>query len=369
VRNMLLVTFAFSLLTNQAHAAVVKNSAPRPVQAATSAAEPSPEDTGSDIADEAPPRPEPPYPGAEEGAFAADPSMVVPNNNTRPEPEVARDVDSPVRTDEDGNYYYDTKPVAPKARLRHGIDKPKGTTVDGEFLYETKSAKPKFSGRPGVEAPVETTTSGEYRYKVETSKPHTSASFRFGGISPPSVKNRDNGVTFAQLYGDTPQPILLGDYEFRLTSKVGRLGLKLGSGLMVTNAGGRFKSPARQTETPEERFTFALFPNTLTASYRFQYAERQIFVPFVEGGGGYFTFVEIRDDAKAPKFGGSAVAVAAGGFNILLDWLDPHAIRQLDLEYGINHVWFTLELRSIVGLKKDIDFTSMTGDAGFMMEF
>jgi hypothetical protein len=92
-------------------------------------------------------------------------------------------------------------------------------------------------------------------------------------------------------------------------------------------------------------------------------------VPFVEGGAGYFTFAEIRDDQKGPRFGGAAVTVAAGGINLLLDHFDRAAIRQLDASYGINHVWLTAEARAIVGLNGNFDFTSLMFSSGVVLEF
>ncbi len=112
-----------------------------------------------------------------------------------------------------------------------------------------------------------------------------------------------------------------------------------------------------------------MFPNQLTAIYKFQYADEQIFVPYVEGGAGYFTFMEVRDDGQSTKFGGAAVTVAAAGANILLDWLDRQSVRQLDNEYGINHVWLTGEYRYIVGLNPTFDFTSGVISAGLMVDF
>ena len=63
------------------------------------------------------------------------------------------------------------------------------------------------------------------------------------------------------------------------------------------------------------------------------------------------------------------VGVGGGGCYFLMDWLDPSAIRQLDAEYGINHLWLTAEARASVGLKSDLDFTNNQFGLGFMMEF
>lgn len=330
--------------------------------------------------DEAPPPPEPPYPGSENGPFSADAdepttssgvkaATALTRERTEPEPLDAREVPRPKKVDDDGNFYYDTTPTAPVVRRREGIEIPKSATEDGLFIYDTKEEIPKFSGQPGIEAPTEMRANGEYHYKLEQTVSKASASFRMGAMTPPAITNPDNKLNFAKVYGDSPLPVLLLDYEFRLTSKIGRLGLKAGSGLAVTQGQGHFRNPSRAAEVPDERYTFVLFPNTLTAVYKFQYAERQLIVPYIEGGAGYFTFAEIRDDGARPKIGGALTGVAAGGLSILLDRLDPHAIRALDAEYGINHIWLTIEARQIVGLNSVLDFTSTAGNAGFIMEF
>jgi hypothetical protein len=112
-----------------------------------------------------------------------------------------------------------------------------------------------------------------------------------------------------------------------------------------------------------------MFPNQLTLIYRFQYADSQIVVPYIEGGAGYFTFAELRDDNKNSVFGGAAVTVAAGGLNIQMDWIDRKASQTLDADYGVNHVWLTTEVRAIVGLNESIDFSATLFNAGLLFDF
>lgn len=313
--------------------------------------------------EEAPPKPEPPYPGSDEEGFA--------RSAPRPTPTPAPlTKERPKQITDEGHYLYgtDLKPVKPSGRP--GVGQPLKTNEGGEYFYGDKTQPDTFSKRPGVPPPLSTDAKGEFHYPTESSPMTASASFRFGFFSPPDIKNADTNVTFEQLYGDSNIPSVLGDYEWRLTSKVGRLGIKFGSGVFFSTGHGRFKEPRPNGITEaREKYTFLMFPNQLTASYRFQYAENQVLVPYVEGGAGYFTFAEIRDDGQKPKFGGAATTVVAGGLNLLLDWMDRKSIRQLDNDYGINHVWLTLEYKQIVGLNKDIDFSSRLLNAGFMMEF
>lgn len=318
-------------------------------------------------AEEAPPKPEYPYPGAEE------PDAI------KPAPEIAdiapvpaADVERPIKISEEGEFFYNTKIRKPAFSGRTEVAKPDSTNSEGEFFYPPGGDDHKYIGENGREKPVEIRKSGDFIYMTETSPQSASASIRFGVFGNPKITNPVTGLRFEEIYTKNELPILMGDYEWRLTSSVGRLGLKFTSGLFSASGAGQFvvqDGSRRPDDIPEERFTFLMFPNQLTAVYKFQYADNQLVVPYVEGGGGYFTFVELRDDGKSTKFGGSLVTVAAGGVNFLLDWIDTKSIRQLDNDYGVNHVWLTLEMRVIVGLNKDVDFTSSLINGGFTMDF
>lgn len=325
--------------------------------------EPDAVDVSEQLEIEEAPIPEPPYPGAESGEFAADKSAV----KTYQAPEFPR----PVKVDDEGNYYYGTNVPLPVPSNHPDIEKPNATAADGEFQYTVDSKPPAPIAHPGIEQPITVKADGDYLYQVEASPRKGGASFRLGMLTPPKLQNRVNGLKFEEIYSRDPLFTLFLDYDWRIfsSSYLGRLSLKFGSGLTFTNGQGRFKDPSRINEAPVERFNFILFPNQLTAAYKFQFADTQVLVPYVEGGAGYFTYTEIRDDAKKVRFGATPVAVAAGGVNFLLDWLDQEAIRSLDASYGINHLWLTAEVRQIVGLRSDFDFTSTSFNAGFLVEF
>ena len=330
------------------------------------------------IGSEPPPVPEAPYPGAaaSDDVPATELPKLAPRKGRTPEshPEAHLEPlnERPKTVNEDGDYVYDTeKKAPPKYSGRAGITAPKASTADGEYLYEKRQPNPVPSGQPGIEPPVSTSSTGEYRYKTETHLSTKSASFHVGFITPPSITNSQNGITFAQIYGGNPTPMLWADYEFyHRNLELGRFGLKFGSGIYLASGQGQWAtSRGPGAQLPYETFNFAMLPNTLTGLFKFQWADQQWVVPYVEGGPGYFTFAEVRSDAKLIRGGGSPTVVGAGGLNFLIDKLEPQAIRELDLEYGINHLWFSLELRGILGLETNTNFTSMSYNAGFMMEF
>ena len=113
---------------------------------------------------------------------------------------------------------------------------------------------------------------------------------------------------------------------------------------------------------------FFMLPNTVSGIYRFKYADRQVLVPYGEGGGGLFTFMETRDDSKGPKFGAAPTAFAAGGLNILIDGVDRDAMKNLRQDYAINHLYLNAEFREIIGFGK-FNFGSRVICGGLGAEF
>lgn len=333
----------------------------------------------SQAAEEQPPTPEPPYPGAEETQFAADPTLAPSptptESNEASEAAIANSpmpasIEKPIKMEEDGSYIYNKTLTIEPSSPRSPYLTPKNIRASGEYVYDTRLETPKAEAVPEIEKPTTILQNGEFLYDLPLEKSNRIASFRASAITPPSVRNANNGLTFGDIYGKNVAPGITADYEiFRLFSSVGRLGIKFGSGLIVSSGQGHFKDPSRATEQPEERFTFFLMPNTLTANYRFQYFESQLIVPFVEGGGGYYTCIEMRDDNRRPRLAGAPVVLGAGGVNFLLDHLDRRSMKELNNQYGINHVWLTLEARATVGLYQDLDYTSTSGGAGFIVEF
>ena len=331
------------------------------------------EDTSSTpieaLEDDTPPPPEYPYPGS------TDPTLLSSEQPTS-EPVKPQTRRKKSRTSANRSKFSDTPTPA---KSNGWGKKPKQINEEGDYIYDRlseASAKEygepdqiKFSGAPGREAPSTISKDGEFMYPVSVSEFTGAGGLRFGIMAPPEIVNASNGLNFKDIYGDAKIPALLFEYEYPLTQAIGRIGIKGETGFIATSATGRFKNPARAGEVPEERFTFLMVPLQATVIYRFQFADNQWVVPFVEGGGGYYGIVELRDDSKAPKFGGSPVAVAAGGINILLDWLDRQAVRQLDADYGINHVWLSLQYRQIIGLKEDLKVSSSLITAGFTFDF
>jgi hypothetical protein len=209
---------------------------------------------------------------------------------------------------------------------------------------------------------------GEYFYKRKASEQTSAWALRFGSLQIGDVVNPDTNLAFGDVYASSGT-VLFFDYEWQLFKFLGKIGLKLGSGVFVTQGTGRFLTGTKAGQEAKEQYTFVMFPNNLSAIYRAQFWEKQLIVPFVEGGGGYYTFVEVRDDFKRTKYGGVPIAQWAVGGSLLLDFLDPAAMVELDEDNGINHLWLTAEFRSITSFKDTFDISNNIISAGFLFEY
>ncbi len=211
-----------------------------------------------------------------------------------------------------------------------------------------------------------------YIYKTKSTPQDRAMSVRFGMYEPINLENTDNQTSFEENYPESNSPIVLIDYEWQLwKSRLGKIGLKAGSGLFFANGNGRFKNDfdENRNRDPQEVFTFIAFPNTAGAVYRAQFWDKQILIPYADGGVMGWTFAELRDDGGNPKFGFSPAGYAAGGIQINLTSFDAISAFNLDAEYGINAVHVALEYRNMVSFGGKFDFSSDLINGGFLMEF
>lgn len=216
-----------------------------------------------------------------------------------------------------------------------------------------------------------------YIYKVEESQQKTAAQVRFGSYIPQNLTapagEHVAEANFEDLYNQTETPAVLVDWEWQLwRSPIGKFGATLGGGVYVAQGNGRFVGPVNSQNpdlVPKEIFTFGVVPLNMGAVYRMHIWHKQLLVPYAAGGGTIFGFAELRDDDKAPKFGGSFGAYYAAGGAFNLTYFDNMSRIQLDREYGINAVYLTVEYRGIIALSKKYDFAGDMINGGFLMEY
>lgn len=206
-----------------------------------------------------------------------------------------------------------------------------------------------------------------YIYKVKESDQTKAASFRFGFIAPNNLQNPETADYYDQFY-DPNNPALQFDYEWQLFRKVGKFGIKVGTGLALASGTGRFKNDLNGEREPKEKFTFVYLPNSVGGIIRLQFFKKQWFVPYGEGGGTVFTFGEFRDDGKNPKFGAAFGGYFAAGVALNLGLFNELSMLELDREYSINSIFLNAEYRHYQGVG-DFDFTSDYINGGLTVEF
>jgi len=228
------------------------------------------------------------------------------------------------------------------------IPKPDDINDEGDYFYGEDYAKDAVYYKMG-DVP-----SGDRAFYV-----------RFGTVGPYDLSG-DSGKTFKQIYSDKESFVVGFDYEKRIGNLLGNWSYKLSSGITTEEGVGTFATIAG---TPEEKFLFIIFPNTVSANYKLRFSDKQWFTPYFDAGAGYFTFIEYRNDGKKTIFGGSPVLVGAAGLLISISAFDKRSSQVMYEDYKVTDLWLDIQFRRIEGLNKKKDFSSNMLTAGFGFVF
>lgn len=231
---------------------------------------------------------------------------------------------------------------------------------------------------------VRITKDGTYIYDVKREMKSESSRISFGHALQPEVtidiEQRDasgNGTgtfqtyDFGDLYEETSSIIIGYDYEkFPWIGKKGKLGFQLGGSIMFAQGHGILVSKASTAEyKSREKYTFFTIPLTAGAVYRLEWKDKQLFAPYVAGGGTYTALVEKREDKSAPQFTGAPGFYGAGGVLFNLSQIDDESGYALDSEYGISNLWLSLEFK-VVEVNSDVfTFSNQYANLGISFDF
>lgn len=197
-----------------------------------------------------------------------------------------------------------------------------------------------------------------YLYKLKESKQTNFSSVKFGFFDPKNLENKSTGTSFENIYDSNNNPLILFDYEWNaFKGGLGILTYKAGIGIFVATGNGQFDPASPNANlVPPENFTLVAFPLGVGAVYRAQFWDKQLLVPYLDGGVDLFGFTEIRDDDTGPKFGAAYMAHGAGGLAVNISGLDLMSMIELDRENGINDIYFNVEFRVYANLGGNFDF-------------
>ncbi len=328
---------------------------------------------------EEPPEPEYPYPKKRQSSPLSEqleqPAIVDSNgtyyysNEKAPAKRVDQGVsgvEAPTRIDPDGTYYYGDGDSKQKTEPNiSGTEQPIKRDSEGSYYYDPKKTTPVDREKILGEKPTSISKDGAFYYDGDFQPSTKSFAFRLGMMSPPQIRPATTGgLDFEGIYSKKNLFNLALEYDWILTNS---LYLKVGSGVAVAQGKGQFASVENSDLTPRETFQFYIFPNLASLGYRFVFSEEPLFTPYIEGGAGYFAFMESRSDGKASKFGGAPVLAASGGLLISLTKYSRNP--ELSNAYGIKQMWVDIQFRQIIGLDERKDFTSSNITAGFAIGF
>lgn len=212
---------------------------------------------------------------------------------------------------------------------------------------------------------------GEFIYTYPESPQTQALAIRAGTFSAPSLTNPDTGQTFQSVYGSAEKLMFVFEYEWQLLKlPIGKLGLAVATGLYTTSGNGFYRKPELQpSPRAEEVYSFYIFPNSISAIYRLQFSDRQILVPYGTAGLDYFGILETRDDGGSTKFGGGAGFHVGFGGSMQLDFLSKQSMFDLDQEFGINHIYLTVDFRYVQGIASTFNITQNLLTGGILAEF
>lgn len=213
--------------------------------------------------------------------------------------------------------------------------------------------------RPGAEADglVKIDKDGVYIYKPDPQNAKHSSHVRLGMVSNPDVEseicdeNAQNcqAINFDDIYTGASGMGFEYLYEYFFFTEgetnFGKLGGQLGISVSYAQGNGRLVSNLN-TESVET-FTFLTVPLFAGAVYRFEYRDRQVFVPYAGGGGVYTILAEKREDKSDIKGIGAPGFYGMGGALINISALDRDLGADFEAEYDIKNLWLSAEFKFI----------------------
>lgn len=213
---------------------------------------------------------------------------------------------------------------------------------------------------------------GTYVYKTpKAAESKRSGSARFAVLSAPSLQNDNIGRDFEDYYGSDPLIGFLGSYAFPLTRGSLALSVDIEAGLAFAQGDGYFNrdQSGNSDLRSVESYTLFLVPVSVLLTAKFQFSDKQWFVPFISGGPVVYGLAELRSDEENNNFAATFGGAAGGGVLISVTRWAPASAFQLRSEYGINDLWVHLEGRAVIGFDENIDISQNLFSMGATFDF
>jgi hypothetical protein len=123
-------------------------------------------------------------------------------------------------------------------------------------------------------------------------------------------------------------------------------------------------------EESGEKFKLTIYPFQLNLTYRFDFLNEQIFVPWVSAGADYYLYRENREIGDDVE-GGKAGYHAGAGLALLMDRADPDAAASLKSDFKVKNTFFDIKWEwAAIGEDDDgLDFSNQRFSLGLSFEF
>jgi len=206
-----------------------------------------------------------------------------------------------------------------------------------------------------------------YQYELAHRPKKSAASFGINVAPAPNISvttPSNNQISFSSMYKSDSLVTLVGNYEWVLSRSYGTFGIIFEAGLANRHGNGTLASG----EQAQEGYSLFIVPLTAMLRYRFEYTYGQWVVPYVEGGGTYYGFAEIRDDNTYNVAGSEAVGGGGGLMFNITRW-DRKGAFQLESEFGVSDLYVTLGARAMAGLKPQLDMSGLNILAGVTVDY
>lgn len=225
------------------------------------------------------------------------------------------------------------------------------------------------AGKDYVEHPlsshglIKMNADGSHDYAVNLGERKSSYTFGIQTLNYFDINNN-----FSNIYGDNRKLnlLLFGIDWVPFKEKFANLSFRVNLGMGNVSGTGYLVN----SQIPsQEAFNLYLLPLGLQVVYRFDYFAKQWFAPYVMSGSGYMGILEARDDAKSFKTAGSLFIESGGGLQFSLMRMDPKSMFALKRDFDVTDFWLVAELKYIQSLKEGYDFTGMTSNFSFLLDF
>lgn len=245
-------------------------------------------------------------------------------------------------------------------------------SFSGAYAVESSTQKARHAG--AADGLTRIDADGVYIYDVENELKNQSSHIHIGAATNPSItvdiedlNGNISQVNFEDIYEGASSTTFGYDYEYFFTTVGGKLGAQLGFSAQFANGQGRLVIDPSRSST--EKFSFFTVPLYAGAIYRFEYKDKQLFAPYLAGGGVYMALAEKRDDRAKINAIGAPGFYGTGGVLFNITAFDREMASDFISEYGISNLWLNIEFKTVQVFSEVFEYQASYIQGGLSFDF